>query len=218
MPSSAPRAVPTATAAGVARPSAHGHAITSTAIMRSSAIAAVAAPSTQPADERQRRDREHGGHEHRRHAIGEPRDRRLLALRVLDGARDPRERGVGAGARDAHRERAVLVERARVDRRAFVLVDGQALAGQHRLVERGAAFDDRAVGGDPLAGPHDDDVARRERRGLDVALDVAIGVARVRAGASDSRPRTASESRARARDSSSLPIITNATIAAPASK
>lgn len=36
------------------------------------------------------------------------------------------------------------------------------------------------------------------------------------AGASDTSPRTASDSRERARASSSLPIITNATIAAPA--
>ena len=39
MPSSAPRPVPTATAAGVARPSAHGHAITRTATKRSTAMA-----------------------------------------------------------------------------------------------------------------------------------------------------------------------------------
>ncbi len=63
---------------------------------------AAARASDEPAGCRDRSDREHRGHEIRRHAIGEPRDRGFAALRVLDGARDPRERGVAARARDAH--------------------------------------------------------------------------------------------------------------------
>ena len=117
-PSSAPRDVPTATAAGVASPSAHGHAITSTAIIRASARRSSAPASHQPTNVGDR-DREHHRDEPRRDAVGEPRDRRLAALRILDGARDPRERGLGAGPRDAHDERAVVVERAGVDRRAL---------------------------------------------------------------------------------------------------
>ena len=44
------------------------------------------------------------------------------------------------------------------------LVDGQALAGEHRLVDGGRAAHDLAVGRDPLAGPHEHAVADGERR------------------------------------------------------
>ena len=44
------------------------------------------------------------------------------------------------------------------------LGDRARLAGDHRLVELGLALDDHAVGRDTAAGPHEHDVAERERR------------------------------------------------------
>ena len=74
MPSRAPRPVPTSSAVGVARPSAHGQAMTSTAIATSSARAGspVADP---PAGEGQRGEDEHDRHEDGRDAVGQALDR-----------------------------------------------------------------------------------------------------------------------------------------------
>ena len=83
MPSWAPRPVPTMIAVGVARPSAHGQAMISTATAAVNASSA-AWPVQQPADERADRDHEHDRHEHRRDAVGQPLHRRLRALGLLD--------------------------------------------------------------------------------------------------------------------------------------
>ena len=56
-------------------------------------------------------------------------------------------------------ERAGLIDRRAVDRIARVLVNRQAFAGQHRLVNRGRAFNDDAIDGNLFAGPHDDGIA-----------------------------------------------------------
>ena len=59
------------------------------------------------------------------------------------------------------------------------LRDRQRLAGDHRLVDRPAPLDDRAVHGNPLAGPDtqlvtDADLGERDLRPLPVGLD-ALG-------------------------------------------
>ncbi len=127
----------------------------------------------EPRGERERRDAEHDGHEDAAHHVGEARDRRARALRLLDGLDDARERGVRAGLRDAEGEGAALVERPAEHGRARRLVDGHALAGEHRLVDRGRAVDHLAVGRDALAGPHAHEVARPERGGGHLVLGVA---------------------------------------------
>ena len=112
IPSCAPRPVPTISAVGVARPSAHGHAMIRTATAAVNALAADAPSASQPASVSER-DRDHDRHEDRRDAVGEPLHRRLAGLRGLDEARDLRERGVGADLRRAHDEPPVRCSRSR---------------------------------------------------------------------------------------------------------
>ena len=111
--------------------------------MMSTATAAVnaavgVAGDEQPAGERRERDAEHDRHEHAGDAVDETLDRRLPGLRLGDEPRDLRERRLGADLRRADDEAPV-----RVDGRAGDLgpgpdVDGHGLAGEHRLVDRGA--------------------------------------------------------------------------------
>jgi hypothetical protein len=190
-PSSAPRPVPTATAAGVARPSAHGQAITSTATKRSTALANPfgGGIDERPHEQGHQRESEDDRDEPAADDVGQAGDRRARALGLLDGLDDPRERRVAAGAGDADRQRAAVVLGAAVDRRAGLLVDRQALAGQHRLVDRGAAAHDLAVAGDPLARADEHEVAGDERLDrhvlLELAADPAGGPRRERDQAAD---------------------------------
>ena len=77
-------------AVGVARPSAQGHAITSTATVLTSAPI-VSPENHQCREESQQRDTDDDRHENARDPIGEPRDRRLRALRVAHQPDDARE-------------------------------------------------------------------------------------------------------------------------------
>jgi hypothetical protein len=80
MPCRAATPVPAMMAAGVARPSAQGQAITSTATALR--IAGSQSPPYQaPAGQRQRRQCQHHRHEHGADAVDEPLDRRLGGLR-----------------------------------------------------------------------------------------------------------------------------------------
>ena len=162
-PSCAPRPVPTSSAVGVARPSAQGHAMISTA---TAAVNAAFAPAPAPSQKRQRRDRErdHDRHEHARHPVGQPLDRGLAALRVLDEAGHPGELGVGADPRGAHHQTAADVGAPADDRGARPHLDRHRLAGEHRGVQRGAAVLDHAVGGDRLAGADHEAVADLQAR------------------------------------------------------
>ena len=96
MPFSAPLPVPTMMAVGVARPSAHGQAMTMTAVPASSALTNGV---TRGVERRRRRssgttnshtrnvsdrDAHDGRDEHGADAVGEALDRGLGALRVLD--------------------------------------------------------------------------------------------------------------------------------------
>ena len=110
-------------AVGVARPSAHGQAMISTA---TAAVNARRAPSRRARASRRasQRERDHDRHEDRRDAVGEPLHGRLARLGLLDEPRDLRERGVGADPRRAHGEPAV-----RVDRRAGDLAPGATSTG-----------------------------------------------------------------------------------------
>ena len=115
MPSCAPRPVPTSSAVGVARPSAHGQATISTATVAEKANVA-SAPRREPVAERRGGDRDHDRHEDGRDPVGEPLHRRLAGLRVLDELRDLRERRVGADARRLDDEAAADVDRRARDR------------------------------------------------------------------------------------------------------
>ena len=75
MPSCAPRPVPTSSAVGVARPSAQGQAMTSTATAAVTAYDASAPASSQPISVTSG-EHEDDGHEHARDPVGEPLHRR----------------------------------------------------------------------------------------------------------------------------------------------
>ncbi len=98
-----------------------------------------------PEAERRGGDRQHDRHEDRRDAVGEPLDGRLAGLRVGHEPADLRERGVGADAGGADDEQpAADVDRRAGDRLAGMHLDGHALAGQQRAVDRrDALVDDR---------------------------------------------------------------------------
>ena len=104
MPISAPRPVPTMIAVGVASPSAQGQAMISTATNASIALVKLEPVSSQTANE-STRDRDHDGHEARGHAVGEPLDRRLRSLRLLDQADDLGQRRLLADPRGPEAER-----------------------------------------------------------------------------------------------------------------
>ena len=158
MPSCAPRPVPTSSAIGVARPSAHGQAMISTATAFAKATSA-AAPAEEPADQRGERQHDHDGHEHRGDAVGEALGGGLAGLGLLDEAGDAREGGVGADPRRLDHQASARVERRAGDGLPGCHLDRHALAGQQRAVDRREALANDAVGRDQLAGPHDEAVA-----------------------------------------------------------
>ena len=161
MPRRAPRPVPTSSAVGVARPSAQGQAMTSTAMATSSArdgspvathhpakvsAASTSTTGTNTADTRSAR-----------RCTG-----RLGGLGALDEPGDAGERGVGAdpGGLDDQPPGGVDAPAGELVARGDV--DGERLPGDERRVDRAAAVDDPAVGGDLLAGPHHEPVADDE--------------------------------------------------------
>ena len=121
-PSWAPRPVPTISAVGVASPSAQGQAMISTATAAVNAKRRALA-GAEPEAERGDRERDDDRHEDAGDAVGEPLDRRLAGLRVLDEPRDLRERGVGA-------------DLGRADDQAAAGVDGRARDLRARLRPR----------------------------------------------------------------------------------
>ena len=109
-------------------------------------------PNKRPDDESDDRDQHHGRHEPCRDAVGQPLDRRARALRLGDHLDDAGEHGFGADLFGSHHQRAVLVERAGDQPVAVGLLDRHGLAGEHRFVDRGTAFEHDAVDRDAVAG------------------------------------------------------------------
>ncbi len=157
MPDCAPRPVPTMIAVGVASPSAHGHAITSTATACTSAVAASPAIHHVAKNVTTAMAR----------TIGTKMPETRSAVRWM-GAFDPcacatrrtmPARSVAlAGLRRFTRKEPVLVHGARIHGIAGLLRDRARFAGQHALVHCGRAFADDAVDRDALARAH-----RRQR-------------------------------------------------------
>ncbi len=81
---------------------------------------------------------------------------------VLDHAADLRERRVGADAGCTHDERPVVLTVAPVTMSPGNDVDGHRLAGQQRGVDGRRTLLDDTIGGDLLAGAHDEEVADDE--------------------------------------------------------
>ena len=116
----------------------------------------------EPADERRERDPDHDRNEDGRDAIDEALDGRLAGLCLGDEMRDLRESRVGADLRRLDHEASGHVDRRARDVIAGRNLHGDGLTGEHRLIERGAPFDDAPVGGDLLARPDDEQVAYHE--------------------------------------------------------
>ena len=158
MPSWAPRPVPTSSAVGVARPSAHGQAMISTATAAVNAAVAAGPAASQPT-------RVHHGegdddrHEDPGDPVGQPLHGGLAVLRLLDQPGHLGELGVGADTGGAHDQAAAGVDGGAGDRVARPDLDRHGLAGEHRGVHGRGARDDDAVGGDLLAR-----AGRRTRR------------------------------------------------------
>src|SRR5262249_50240865 len=96
-----------------------------------------------PADKGQRSQDQDGWHKYFGDAVGQTLHGRLGALGLLDKPHDLRERRVLADLRGFEDEAARLVQRGADDLLSGSLLDRQAFAGQHALVERRAAlFDD----------------------------------------------------------------------------
>jgi hypothetical protein len=125
--------VPTISAVGVARPSAHGQAMISTA---TAAVNAAAAPApVQPEAERGDGEGDHDGHEDAGDAVGEPLDLGLAVLRVLDQPRHLGKLGVPADAGGADDEPPAGVDGHTDHGVAGSDLDGDGLPGEHGRVD-----------------------------------------------------------------------------------
>ena len=171
MPLSAPLPVPTMIAVGVARPIAHGQAMIRTAIAVDSANGRLGAgPEEEPDREGECRHGDDGGHEPTGDPVRQSLDRRLRALRAFDEADDLGQGRVRPDPLGAHHERPARVEGRPDHAVAGGLVDRDRLAGEHRLVHRGRPVDHDAIDGNPIAGPHPQQVADDDLADGHVAL------------------------------------------------
>ena len=116
----------------------------------------------QPEPERADGERDHDGHEHRRHPVGQPLHRRLARLGRGHEAGDLGQGGVGADAGGLDHEPAAGVDGGAGDRVPGADLDRHRLAGEQRRVDGRRALLDDAVGGDLLAGADDEAVAHGE--------------------------------------------------------
>ena len=166
-------------AVGVASPSASGQVMTTTVMAKSSASLTEPA-GREPGQEGAGAGDEGDEHQPERGPVREPLSGRLGVLRLLHERHDLGQRGVGADLGGPDPQRAGGVDGGADDRVARRLVHGQALAGDHRLVDLGLAFLDDPVGGDLGAGPDqeqvsDDDLRRGDLDRFAVADDEGLG-------------------------------------------
>ena len=164
----APSPVPTMIAVGVARPRASGQVMTTTVIANSMRLARPAdRPAATPAKVSRAADQ---GDEHQpeRGPVGEPLAGGLGVLGLLDELDDLGERGVGADLGGPDPQGAVAVDGGADDLVAGLLVDREALAGHHRLVDLALALLDDAVDGDLGARADQQQVADGDLGGRDL--------------------------------------------------
>ena len=154
---------------------------------------------------------DHQGHEDRGDPVGQALHRHLGALCVLDQPDDLGEGGVVADCGRADLDGASGVQGRADDGVAGSLVDREALAGQHALVDRGGATEDDSVDGHFLSGADADDVADDDLLQGDVDLVVAADDA-CGLGASPTSAVTAAAVRFLARPSIHFPARTSAMI------
>ena len=145
---------------GVARPSAQGQAMISTATALTSAWASRGSgPQNAHTVKVATATAITIGTNHADTVIGKPLDGRTGTLRLADHADDLGQQGIGAHALRFHDERAGAVHGAAGHLGAGSFLDGNRLAGDHRFVDGGRPFEHDAVHGNPLSGTHTEAVA-----------------------------------------------------------
>ena len=116
----------------------------------------------EPAREGGQCQADHDRHEHAGDTVSEALDLGLAVLRVLDEPGHLGELGVGADPCGPDDEAPAGVDGGTHDRIARPDLHRDGLPGEHRGVHGRVARRDGAVGGDLLAGTHDEPVADRE--------------------------------------------------------
>ena len=218
MPWRAATPVPTMIAVGVARPSAHGQAMTSTAT----------ACSTRRRDRRRRRAPSRAASTSAMPTTTGTNTALTRSTRRWIGAffacADSTRRTMRASVVSAptavvrtHAAAPSPLTAPPVTRSPGALGHRQALAGEQRLVDMAAAFEHHAVDRDALAGPHDDLVADAHLGDRHVALGAVAPHARA-SGRSACSARIASVVCRLARASSHLPSSTSVMTTAADSK
>ncbi len=139
-------------------------------------------PEDEPGREGERREDEHRRDEPTGDGVGQPLDRGLRHLRLLDQLDDLGQRGLLADARRPQDERAAAIEGRADHLVAGALLDRQALAGQHRLVNGRAALDHDAIDRHLVAGADAQQIARDHLRQRDVGFLAVADDARLRRG------------------------------------
>ena len=142
----------------MASPSAHGQAMISTATAAVNA-AAVPSPVTIQKPSVASGSGDDDRDEHRRDPVGEALHGGLAVLRLDDEPCDLRQLRVGADAGRPHDEPPAGVDRGAGHRIAGAHLDGNALTGEQRGVDRRRSLLDDAVGRDLLTGADDEPVA-----------------------------------------------------------
>ena len=121
-------------------------------------------PEPKPEHEGQGRDRDHSRDEPCRHFVDQRLDRQFRALRLLHHADDLRQRRIGAGLGDLEGKAASRVDRSADHIGADALGHRNWLAGQHRFIDKGGAFDHLPVDRYFFAGLDQNNVADQRHR------------------------------------------------------
>ena len=145
---------------GVAKPSAQGQAMINTATALSKRVShRRLRPEQRPDNKSDNSDQHHRGNEIAGDDVGELLDRRAAALRFGDHAHDLRQKRVAADALGAHHKTSRAVDRPAGYPAAFSFFYRDRLAGDHRFIDRGRAFEHDAVDRNFFAGANAQTVA-----------------------------------------------------------
>ncbi len=159
-PAPAPRPVPTMIDIGVARPSAHGQAMISTATALTRACASRGSgPKVAHAMNVMSATHDHARHEVGRDLVGQALDRRTGPARLADHPDDLGQHRLGADPLGPHDQGPVAVDRAADDAISGPFLDRDRLARDHRLVHGARAFEHDAVDRHLLARPDPQPIA-----------------------------------------------------------
>ena len=159
---------------------------------------------SEPARERRHHDRGARRHEDARHVdaretLGRAFGGRLRRLRLGDEFHHARNERFARTTRDLHDQRAVAVQTSCEDLAAWLLLNRHALTGERALIDARAPFRNASVGRDPLAWPHNDEIARLDLLDGNLAF-AAVGGAYMGELRRETRERTDSRSRAGERE------------------